>query len=140
MLYLWWNWTKWIYSFDALTLLMKIVRNFRRRKFSSVGREGWYEKMKDGQKLKLGDSHVTPRHIQEVQASKLGDAQGIPFFINKNIRFLSKHYIFIPSHDMCYSWNVILFCFQFCFVCLLVINSWILAFLFWRETHSLFIV
>jgi hypothetical protein len=41
--------------------------------------------MKDGQKLKLGDAHVTPRNIQEVQASKLGDAQGTPFFINKNI-------------------------------------------------------
>ena len=29
--------------------------------------------------------HVTPRNIQEVQASKLGDAQGIPFFINKSL-------------------------------------------------------
>jgi len=44
--------------------------------------------VKDGQKLKLGDDPVTPRNIQEVQASKLGDAQGIPFFINKNPRFL----------------------------------------------------
>jgi hypothetical protein len=42
--------------------------------------------MKNGQNLKLGDAHVTPRNIQEVQASKLGDAQGTPFFINKNIR------------------------------------------------------
>jgi hypothetical protein len=42
--------------------------------------------MKDGQKLNLGDSHVTPRNIEEVQASKLGDAKGIPFFINKTIR------------------------------------------------------
>jgi hypothetical protein len=39
--------------------------------------------MKYGQKLKLGDAHVTPRKIQEVQASKLGDAQGIIFFIDK---------------------------------------------------------
>jgi hypothetical protein len=30
--------------------------------------------MKYGQKFKLGDVHVTPRNIQEVQASKLGDA------------------------------------------------------------------
>jgi hypothetical protein len=30
--------------------------------------------MKDGQNLKLGDAHVTPVNIQEVQASKLGDA------------------------------------------------------------------
>ena len=93
--------------------------------------------MKDGQKLKLGDAHVTPRHIQEVQASKLGDAQGIPFFINKNTGFLSKHYICIPSHDMCYSWSVILFCFQFCFCFLAVINGWILAFQF-GERHAPF--
>jgi hypothetical protein len=39
--------------------------------------------MKYGQKLKLGDAHVTPRNIQEVQASKLGDAPGHPFFINQ---------------------------------------------------------
>jgi hypothetical protein len=40
--------------------------------------------MKYGQKLKLGDAHVTPRNIQEVQASKLGDAPRHPFFIAKN--------------------------------------------------------
>ena len=84
--------------------------------------------MKDGPKLKLGDAHVIPRHIQELQASKLGDAEGIPFFINKNMRFLSKQYIFISSHDMCYSWSVIfvLLSILFCFVA--VINGWILAF------------
>jgi hypothetical protein len=42
--------------------------------------------MKDGKMLKLGDAHVTPINIQEVQASKLGDAQGTSFFINKNIK------------------------------------------------------
>jgi hypothetical protein len=40
--------------------------------------------MKYGQKLKLGDYHATPRNIQEVQASKLGDAPRHPFFIGKN--------------------------------------------------------
>jgi hypothetical protein len=40
--------------------------------------------MKNGQKLKLGDAHVTPRNIQEVQASKLEDAPRHPFFIGKN--------------------------------------------------------
>jgi hypothetical protein len=41
--------------------------------------------MKYGKKLKLGDAYVTPRNIQELQASKLGDAPWHPFFINKNI-------------------------------------------------------
>ena len=47
------------------------------------------DKMKYVQNIKIGDATcVTPRNIQEVQASKLGDAQGIPFFINKNLRSL----------------------------------------------------
>jgi hypothetical protein len=50
--------------------------------------------MKYGKKLKLGDAHVTPRNIQEVQASKLGDAPWHPFFIKKNIRSSSRHYNF----------------------------------------------
>jgi hypothetical protein len=40
--------------------------------------------MKYGQKPKLGDAHLTPRNIQEVQASNLGDALRHPFFIGKN--------------------------------------------------------
>jgi hypothetical protein len=40
--------------------------------------------MKYGQKLKLGDAHVILRNIQEVKASKLGDAPRHPFFIGKN--------------------------------------------------------
>jgi hypothetical protein len=40
--------------------------------------------MKYGQKLKLGDFHVTQRNIQEVQVSNLGDAPSHPFFIGKN--------------------------------------------------------
>jgi hypothetical protein len=34
--------------------------------------------MKYGEKLKLGDAHVTPRNIQEVKASNLGDAPKAP--------------------------------------------------------------
>jgi hypothetical protein len=58
--------------------------------------------MKDGKNLKLGDAHVTPKNIQKVQASKLGDAQGT-LFINKNIRstFKTLYFygisIFVPS-------------------------------------------
>jgi hypothetical protein len=59
--------------------------------------------MKDGQKLNPGDAHVTPRNIQEVQASKLGDVQDIPFFINQNIRSsfktLSIYYIIKTTNN-----------------------------------------
>jgi hypothetical protein len=75
--------------------------------------------MKNGQKLKLGDAHVTPRNIQEVQASKLGDAQGTPFFINKISGHLSRYYIFIALYAMCCSWSVFMFVFSFLWLCFL---------------------
>ena len=95
--------------------------------------------MKNGQKLMLGDAHVTPRHIQEVQASKLGDAQGIPFFINKNIRSC-----FSTLYFYCFICYVLFlerlcFCFQFSLVQFAVVLGQIPALLFWRETRSVFI-
>jgi hypothetical protein len=59
--------------------------------------------MKYGQKLKLGDVHVTPRNIQEVQASKLGDAPSTPSSSAKKSVQLSRHYIFITSCTTCFS-------------------------------------
>jgi hypothetical protein len=56
--------------------------------------------MKYGQKLKLGDAHVTPIHIQEVQASKLGDAPRHPFFIGKN-QVTIQDTIFLLLHILC---------------------------------------
>jgi hypothetical protein len=54
--------------------------------------------MKYGQKLKLGDAHVTPRNIQEVQVSKLGMPHGTPSSSTKMSGHLSRHYIFIASY------------------------------------------
>jgi hypothetical protein len=87
--------------------------------------------MKYGQKLKLGDAHVTPRNIQEVQASKLGDAPRHPFFINKISGHLSRHYIFIASYAMRFSWSV--FIFAFSFVLFASINGWTPTCFFWRR-------
>ena len=83
--------------------------------------------MKNRQKLKLGDAYVTPRNIQEVQASKLGDAQAFPSSSTKVSGHLSMRYIFIASYTMCYSWSVFIFVccflqFSFCFVCC---NKWL---------------
>jgi DNA-binding GntR family transcriptional regulator len=73
--------------------------------------------MKYGQKLKRGDAHVTPRNIQEVQASKLGDSPEAPLLHRQKSGHLSKHYIFIASYSMCFSWSV--FTFVFSLVCFL---------------------
>jgi hypothetical protein len=94
--------------------------------------------MKYGQKLKLRDAHVTPRNIQEVQASKLGDAPEAPLFHRQKLGHLSTHYIFIASCTMRFSWSVNCFCFQFSFVLFAAINGWITSCLFWRETYSIF--
>jgi hypothetical protein len=59
--------------------------------------------MKYGQKIKVGDAHVTPRNIQEVQASKLGMPHGTPSSSTKISGHLSRHYIFIASYAMCFS-------------------------------------
>jgi hypothetical protein len=94
--------------------------------------------MKNGQKLKLEDAHVTPRNIQEVQASKLGDAPEALLLHRQKSGHLSRHYIFIASCIMRFSWSVSCFCFQFSFVLFTAINDWITSCLFWRETYSVF--
>ena len=83
-------------------------------------REEQCDKMKYGQNLKIGDAtHVTPRNIQEVQASKLGDAQGIPFFINKNLRFLPNTSFLLFHAQLCCYWSFFVFVFGFCLLSLL---------------------
>jgi hypothetical protein len=100
-------------------LLMRIVWSFVWRKFSSVGKGERCDEMKHGKKLKLGDSHVTPRNIQEVQASKLGDAQGTPFFINKNIRssFKTLYFYCFICYVLFLELQLFLFSILCCFVC-----------------------
>jgi hypothetical protein len=69
--------------------------------------------MKYGQKLKLGDDHVIPRNIQEVQASKLGDAPEAPLLHRQKSGHLLRHYIFIASCTMHFSWSIFTFAFNF---------------------------
>ena len=78
--------------------------------------KGMSNEMKNRINLKLGDAtHVTPRNIQEVQASKLGDAQGIPFVINKNPRFLPNASFLLFHAQLCCSWSVFFFVFVLVF-------------------------
>jgi hypothetical protein len=81
--------------------------------------------MKYGQKLKLRDAHVTPRNIQEVKASKLGDAPGTPSSSTKISGHLSRHYIFIASYAICFSWSVFIFAFSFVLFCFVFCNKWL---------------
>jgi hypothetical protein len=87
--------------------------------------------MKYEQKLKLGDAHVTPRNIQEVQVSKLGDAPEAPLLHRQKSGHLSTHYIFIALCTMRFSWSV--FTFAFSFVLFAEINGWTPTNFFWRR-------
>jgi hypothetical protein len=133
------NWTKSGSTIlHTLMLLMRIVWSFVWRKFSSVGKREWCDEMKNGQKLKFGDAHITPRNIQEVQALELGDAQGIPFFINKNIRSSFKtlcFYCFI-YYVLFLECQLFLFSVFFSFVCC---NKWLYHIIyFFGERHTPF--
>jgi hypothetical protein len=66
----------------------------------------------------------TPRNIQEVQASKRGDAPEAPLLHRQKLGHLSKHNIFIASCIMRFSWSVSCFSFQFLLVLFAAINGW----------------
>jgi hypothetical protein len=93
--------------------------------------------MKYGQKLKLGDAHVTPRNIQEVQASKLGDAPMHPFFIGKNpVTFQDTIFVLLRILCIFLGASFLLLSVFFCFVCY---NKWLDPNVFPLEkTHSVF--
>jgi hypothetical protein len=76
--------------------------------------------MKNGQKLKLGDAHAPQGNIQEVQASNLGDAPEAPLLHRQKSGHLSRHYIFIASCIMRFSWSVSCLAFSFSFLLFLL--------------------
>jgi hypothetical protein len=75
----------------------------------------------------------TLRNIQEVQESKLGDAPEAPLLHRQKSGHLSKHYIFIASYIMRFSWSVSCFSFQFSLVLFAAINGWTPTNFFWRS-------
>jgi hypothetical protein len=93
--------------------------------------------MKYGQKLKLGDAHVTPRNIQEVQALKLGDAPEAPLLHRQKSGHLSRHYIFIALCTMHFlRVSLLSLLVLFCFACC---NKWLDPNKFLLEmAHSIF--
>jgi hypothetical protein len=108
-----------IYCYVYANVAHRIVWNFVWRKFSSVGIGEWWDERKNGQKLKIGYAHVTPRNIQEVQVSKLGDAPKAPLLHRQKLGHLLTHYIFITSYYMHFSWSVFTFPFSLVLFCLL---------------------
>jgi hypothetical protein len=71
------------------------------------------------QKAQAWRCPCTPRNIQEVQASKLGDDPEAPLLYRQKSGHLSKHYIIIASCTMHFSWSVFTLVFSFLLFCLL---------------------
>jgi hypothetical protein len=78
--------------------------------------------MKYGQKIKLGDAHVTPRNIQEVQASKLGMPRGTSSSSAK-IRSSFKTLYFYCFVFYAFFLEHLYFRFQFSFILFAAING-----------------
>jgi hypothetical protein len=95
--------------------------------------------LKNGQKLKLGDAYAPQENVQEVQASKLGDAPEAPLLHRQKSGHLSRNYICIASCIMRFSWSVSCFCFQFSFVLLAAINDLITSCCFAERLTPFFI-
>ena len=101
---------------------------------------GWWNKFMDGQKHKLGDAPMaSPWTFKKTQASKLGDAQGIPSSSSTTIRsstlrlcfyHFTYYVLFLEHHFILLS------------VCFSLFDShvlcWILSILCVRETRSAF--
>jgi hypothetical protein len=75
----------------------------------------------------------TPRNIQEVQASKHGDAPEAPLLHRQKSGHLSTHYIFIALCTMRFSCSVSCFSFQCCLVLFAAINGCTPTNFFWRS-------
>jgi hypothetical protein len=82
---------------------------------------------------------MSPQEIsKKYKRQSLGMPHGTPSSSTKIPGHLSRHYIFIASYAMCFSWSVFIFAFIFfCFVCC---NKWLDPNIFLLEkTHSIFI-
>ena len=72
--------------------------------------------MKKSEELKLGEAPmISPAYFKKTQASKLGDAQGIPFFIDKIITSsLVKLYFNSFTSYVLFLERLCAFYFQYC--------------------------
>jgi hypothetical protein len=79
----------------------RFVFSFVWRKFSSVVIGEWWDELKNGQKLKLGDAHASPQEIsKKYKRQSLGMPPRHPFFIGKN-QVTFQDTIFLLLHALC---------------------------------------
>jgi hypothetical protein len=76
---------------------------------------------------------MSPQEIsKKYKRQSLGMPHGTPSSSTKISGHLSRHYIFIASYAMCFSWSVFIFAFSF-FLLFATINGWTPTYFFWRR-------
>jgi hypothetical protein len=83
--------------------------------------------------LSLGIPMHHPKKYPRSTSVKLGDAPEAPLLHRQKSGHLSRHYIFIASGTMRFSWSVSCFCFYFSFALFDAINGYITSCFFWRR-------
>jgi hypothetical protein len=122
----------------------RIVLSFVWRKFSSVGIGEWWDEVKNGQKLKLGDAHAPQEISKRYKRQSLGMPRGTPSSSAK-IRSPFKTLYFYCVMHYAFLFERLYFSFQFSLVLFAAINGWTPTNFFWRrllvficQEHSVF--
>jgi hypothetical protein len=121
-----------IHYYAYTNVANRIVLSFVWRKFSSVGIGEWWDEVKNGQKLKLGDTHAPQEISNRYKHQSLGMPPGHPFFIDKN-QVTFQDTIFLLLHALCIFLERLYLSFQFSFVLFAAINGCTPTNFFWRR-------
>jgi hypothetical protein len=118
----------------------RFVFSFIWKKFSSVGIGEWWDELKNGQKLKLGDAHASPQEIsKKYKRQSLGMPPRHPFFIGKN-QVTFQDTIFLLLYALCVFLRAsVVFSFQFCLVLFSEINGCTPTNFFWRSCLAFYL-
>jgi hypothetical protein len=73
-----------IQCYAYINVANRIMLSFVWRKFSSVGIGEWWDELKNGQKLKIGDAHAPQEIFKRYKHQSLGMPPRHHFFIGKN--------------------------------------------------------
>jgi hypothetical protein len=122
------------YMFCYTNVANKFVFSFVWRKFSSVGIGEWWDELKNGQKLKLGDDLASPQEIsKKYKRQSLGMPPRHPFFIGKN-QVTFQNTIFLLLHALCVFLGAsVVLIFLVSFVLFAAINGCTPTNFFWRR-------
>jgi hypothetical protein len=89
-----------IHYYAYTSVANRIVLSFVWRKLSSVGIGEWWDELKNGQKLNLGDALAPQEISKRYKRQSLGMPPRHPFFIGKN-QVTFQHTIFLLLHALC---------------------------------------